>query len=129
MADALNSHSNTHFAPLTLSIGRHEGVVTLAFFNLADDDVGYLPRDFVGTVDDAGKVTASPGSDVLSGGDIFYDPWRAWCYGAWRIMGGELSGTLSENMREFSGVIVETFRVVPQGPVFTVRSRFTAKQP
>ena len=127
MTDALNSRLHARVAPLTLSIGRHESVVEMAFFNLYDDDVGYLPRDFVGTVDDAGQITASP-SDVLPG-HIFYDPWRAWCYGAWTIIGGELSGAISENMHEFSGVIVETFREVPQGPVFTVRSRFTATRP
>ena len=122
MADALNARPQTGFAPMTLAVRRTGNAITMEFWSDVEDDAGYLPMSFVGTVDQARQITASP----LDQG-VFSDPWSAWCYRTWTIAGGELSGMLSEDQREVSGTIVESFRTVREGAVFTVRSRFTAK--
>ena len=110
---------------MTLALQRNGKTIEMEFWPDGEKDAGDLPDLFVGTVDDAGHITASP-TDQSS--RVFRDIYRVWCYRSWTIASGELSG-LSQDGREVSGTIVETFRAVPQGQTFTIRSRFTATSP
>jgi hypothetical protein len=123
MAQGLNNYSHTGYAPMTLKVERTGGTISLDFWAGLEDDVGYLPGTFVGTVDEAGHVVAVP--QPYPGHNGFVDPYHAWCYSSWSVGNGTLIATLSADQREISGTIVESFGSGLE--TFTVHSRFVAR--
>ncbi len=111
---------------MTIWLEKTGKAIKLDFWAGYEKDGGYTPDLFLGTVDEAGQITASP-PDYHT---LIYNYWpQPGCYNGWTIENGELSGMLSQDGRAVSGSIVESFRAVPQGPVFTIRSHFSATSP
>ena len=110
--------------PLELRLASDAGSVNLFFSLSGSRNGGYWPLGFTGTIDGDGAVRASVGSSWI--GLTRHDPSEQLCRSAWASVGGELSGTLSPDGSRLTGTVVESFRVVPTGEVFTVRSHFEA---
>ena len=113
-----------------MALAVEAGSVNIHFYYPGfNDDEGFWPIEFVGTVDGRGAVRASVAPSRL--GSMRFDPWAGdlndeLCYPAWTTVGGELSGTLSADGRSMTGTVVETFRADRDGEVFTIRSHFEA---
>ena len=108
---------------MTIAVNRTGQSITLDFWAGYEKDGAYTPDVFIGTVNAAGEITASPrnSSDV-------YKQWTRGpgCYDdGWTIDRGQLSGMLSSDGREVSGNIIESFRAIPLGQIFTIQSHFT----
>ena len=94
-----------------------------------DDNEGFWPLEFTGTVSPDGAIHASVPATHL--GFRRHDPWLELCYWEWSMQGGQLSAILSPDGRTLTGTIVENFGVEnpPQGTAFTIHSHFTAVAP
>jgi len=112
---------------MTIAFDRSGQSARMDFWAGYEKDGGYTPDVFVGTVNEAGQIAASPPSTA----EVYYafvQPSR--CYNAgWTIQSGELSGALSPDGHTVSGTIVETFHPVGQEQTFTIRSEFVAVSP
>jgi len=130
LTDALNAfHGGLSHWGIRLSVEQAAGSIQLHFFmgqgNLESE--GFWPVEFTGTVGPDGAVVASVPTSLI--GSLRTDPWLELCYWEWSMEGGQLSATLSPDGRRLTGTIVESFRPVPDGAPFTVRSHFEAQAP
>jgi len=113
---------------LLLDLEADNGSIRIRFHypGFIDDDEGFSPLEYAGTVDADGGVRASAAPSSI--GTTRTDPWGELCYWEWTTLGGELSGTLSPDGRALTGAVVDTFRAEPSGKTFTIRSHFEARR-
>ncbi len=131
MADRLNEDMAriTFWPPFTVRV-QHEGSAISFHFNPhLEDDVGYLPGFYSGQVSDDGQVEAR----AVSLGDApFVDPYypgaNPRCYHSWEWPEGRLTATISAD-GSITGTVEDTFRAVPSGGVFTVKTTFATRPP
>lgn len=114
--------------PIDITVERdYDGGIQLRFdYSYAAESQGFWPIEYVGTMGaDGSFVAAVPASRI---GERRAAPGIDFCYGAWSIEGGELTGAMSLNTLRLEGAIVETFLAGEAGGAksFTVRSHFTA---
>ena len=109
--------------PVELRLAADGDSVNL-FFSYPAGRGGFWPLGYAGTVDGTGTLRASVGPSWI--GLTRHDATEDHCRAAWASVGGELSGTLSPDGRRLTGTVVESFRVVPSGQPFTIRSHFEA---
>jgi len=132
LANALNAFRNGLSAwQINLAFEQDAGRAHLRFFFGPgnDDNEGFWPLEFTGTVSADGAVLATVPAANL--GFRRSDPWGELCYWEWTMQGGQLTATLSPDGRRLTGTIVESFRAetTQQVTTFTIHSHFTAVAP
>jgi len=128
MADRLNLEMPATVWPtFTVVVRKNGSSVTLEFSPDLEDDIGLLPSRYEGQLIDGHLQAFAP-----LWPNAFVDPYRKGvnptCYISWTIAKGELTATVEPDGR-LSGVVEDTYRAVPSGDLFTVKTTFKTLGP
>ena len=132
-ADRLNRKEVTSWPEYRILVTRSGSDIRVQFNPDLEDDVGYVPGFYSGTVHEDGSVQLTHEPWV----GPFVDPFRGgqnpMCYSQYTLAAGTLRGAYGPDGIALSGVIEDTFQVldddfqVVPGRTFTVKSSFKTK--
>ena len=112
-----------------VAITRAGAAIRLHFNPDLEDDIGFLPGNYQGEVTEDGRIVApyAPLGDAP-----FVDPYAPFmssppCYSTFILEDGLLMGRIEPDGVTISGTVVDNYRDVPSGNLFTVKTSFRTR--